>query len=120
VTAAPTTTAAPAARPARTCGWTIAPQDTPNGGRLGFLHLTTDGGRTVDHYRVRWLECDDMATAVEVSKELPNGAFAESYRVVLPAPGAFGRPVCSCPGWRFGGKCRHGSALQVLLSKDLQ
>jgi hypothetical protein len=120
VTAAPTTPAAPAARPARIAGWTIPPFDLPTGGRMAFLHLTMDGGRTVDHYRVRWLEQDDMATALEVAKELPDGAFAEPYRVVLPAPGAFGRPVCSCQGWRRYGHCRHGDALQVLLSKELQ
>jgi hypothetical protein len=105
------------AKPARTCSWTIPVCDTPSGGRLGFLRVTVAGKS--DYYRVQWLEQDDMQVVLAVSKELADGTFADAYRVVLPAPGCFGRPVCSCPGWFRYGKCRHGDSLTAILSRGL-
>lgn len=100
----------------RGCWWQIKLEELPNGLAIGYIGLRV--GRAKDFYKVVQVRHDDMERVIEVSKELRDGSFQEPYTVRIPAsPTA--TPVCSCPGWRHGGKCRHTGSLKALLSRDV-
>jgi hypothetical protein len=99
----------------RAAFWITRPFDLPTGGRMGFFGVRV--GKVTDYYRATLTEADDMAQRWLVAKEQADGTYAEPYSVCLPSAGVFGGPVCSCKGWSYGGKCRHGSALRALLSQ---
>jgi len=102
------TTTKPAPRAAF---WVTRPEELPSGRVYATFGIRV--GRQKDFYRAVLVEADDVECRWEVSKELPDGTFADPYTVFLsPA----GKPFCTCDGYKYGGKCRHGGALAALLA----
>lgn len=104
----PTTTTLPAPR---ACWWLTRPDEMADGRLLGYLGVRV--GKAKDFYRAVRVSADDLEVRWELSKELPDGSFAAPYAVRLPVNPRT-TPVCSCPGWKFGGTCRHTKALTAL------
>jgi hypothetical protein len=101
----------------RTCGWITRPWDLPDGRRMGLFFIR-EGGRA-DCYKCVLCDADDMEQRWAVSKEQADGTFAESYHVLLSAPGCSGRCGCGCRSFYYRNECRHVDALKVLLSQLL-